>query len=674
MHTVSGGTLNSDPPDAHIVDGFGDNTVTGDRAPPMVTQTPNAVSISFYGDAEPSVRTRSIHIQSPRRAPAEVILKWDGLTYEVDSKMGKSTSTRAILSGITGQVRAGEMIAIIGSSGAGKTTLLNALSGRIIGGRLAGQVLFHGAKRHPGNYKRLTAYVQQDDIMHSMLTVQETLSYAAKLRLSDAQYTAEQKSQRVAEIIKQLRLSGIKGSRIGSAKTRGVSGGERKRVSIGAELLTDPDLLFLDEPTSGLDSNSSQLVVELVKQVASERQIGAMMTIHQPSARIFNTFDKVILLSQGHVVYFGPTSSAIEYFAGIGFHCPVHENPADYFIDLMTLDYRTEELLAESQARVVGLAESFQQHRAKGEQSIESLVEDKTETGSSTLSSLASADSRNSWMVEFKTLAHRDWTNLTRNLMFLISQGFQSLVTALIVGFMFFYLKHDAISIQNRLGVLFVMVLNSTFPVVMPSMQAYLEERDIMHRERASAVYRVTSFYVSKAITFMPVALLNGVVFVAGVYFISHLQFDVGKFFVALGVYSCSNIVSIAFMLLIGSAVENIDVAFVIGPAILTLQLLFGGLLANPSTTTPVLRWLRWINPVSYAYAALVQNEFDGMEFECQPGAQCYTNGEQVIATYSMGRFSIGENVMFQLLLAAVFFVAGYAMLRWKIKPKYIWI
>ncbi|KAJ2450336.1 hypothetical protein EV183_004358 [Coemansia sp. RSA 2336] len=660
MKTESGGTLNGQSPHQPIVEGTSDRIAN------------DSVAISFNEPANNSVH--SSQLRSVPRTPAEVILSWDKLTYEVDSKTEKTSSTRTILNEISGQVRGGEMVAIIGSSGAGKTTLLNALSGRIVGGRLSGQVLFYGGPRYPGSYKRLTAYVQQDDIMHSMLTVKETLTYAAKLRLSNTQYSSEQKTERVQSIIKQLRLSAIQESRIGDAKVRGVSGGERKRVSIGAELLTDPDMLFLDEPTSGLDSNSSQLVVELVKQVAQERQIGAMMTIHQPSARIFNTFDKVILLSQGRVVYFGPTSAAIGYFADIGYQCPVHENPADYFIDLMTLDFRTDELLAESRARVAALAQSFAQYRTKNLSLANSVVENKPDIAVSSLESLVSVDPRNSWIFEYQTLAHRDWTNLTRNAMFLISQAFQSLVTALIVGFMFFYLKHDAISIQNRLGVLFVVVLNSTFPVVMPSMQAYLQERDIMLRERSSAVYRVTTFFVSKATTFIPLALLNGVVFVVGVYFISHLQFNVGKFFITLGVYSCSNIVSIAFMLLIGSAVGNVDVAFVIGPAILTLQLLFGGLLANPSTITPVLRWLRWINPVSYAYAALIQNEFRGMEFECQPGSQCYSNGEQVIETYAMGRFSIGENVAFQILLAAVFFAAGYAMLRWKIKPKYIWI
>ncbi|KAJ2155976.1 hypothetical protein GGF46_005489 [Coemansia sp. RSA 552] len=602
------------------------------------------------------------------KSHAEAILTWSDLTYTVETK----TSSRTILGGITGAVRAGETIAIIGSSGAGKTTLLNTLSGRLVGGVLSGEVLFHGAKRNPGTYKRLTAYVQQDDIMHAMLTVHETLTYASKLRLPNSQYTVEDKAERVKAIIKQLRLEGIKDSQIGNAKIRGVSGGERKRVSIGAELLTDPHILFLDEPTSGLDSNSSQLVVELVRQIAQERQIGAMMTIHQPSARIFNTFDKVILLAQGRVVYFGPTSLAINYFRSIGYQCPVHENPADYFIDLLTLDYRSDKALDQSKTRITELSYKFTDYRNSLDTPMR--IRDQVETASRQSTFAVDVYPRNNWFLEYQTLAHRDWLNLVRNMMFLASQAFQSLVTGLIVGFMFFYLKHDSISVQNRLGVLYVIVLNGTFPVVMPSLQAYVNERDIMLRERSAAVYRVTTFYVSKATSFLPIALSTGVVFIVGTYFISHLVFDAGKFFIALGVFASLNVVSIAFMLLMGSSVDQTDVAFVIGPAILTLQLLFGGLLANPTTITPVLRWIRWINPVYYAYAALVQNEFDGMDFECSVGSQCYTDGQQVIDTYSMGRFSVGGNILFLLLIAAVYFVAGYAMLRWKIKPKYIWV
>ncbi|KAJ2900533.1 hypothetical protein IWW38_000408 [Coemansia aciculifera] len=608
----------------------------------------------------------------------EAILQWDGLTFVVETNVKKELTSRVILNQISGHVQPGETIAIIGSSGAGKTTLLNALSGRISGGRLSGKILYCGSQRQPGIFRRATSYVQQEDIMHSLLTVQETLMYAAKLRLSNSQYSQEQKQARVEDILKQLRLEGIRNSQIGNTQNRGISGGERKRVSIGVELLTDPRILFLDEPTSGLDSNSSQLTVELVRKIVTERRIAALMTIHQPSARIFNMFDKVILLSQGHVVYFGSTASTIDYFSNIGYACPVHENPADYFVDLMTLDYRSEEALAESKMRVANLAYCFLQYktqvRAKDYAKAVIMYDQAILAEKQESAVVIAQPTRNSWIYEYKTLAQRDWLNLMRNVPFLASQVIQSLATALIVGFMFFHLKHDSASIQNRLGVLYIVALNATFPIIMPALYAFFDERDIMLRERSAAVYRVTPFYISKATTFMPIALTSSAVFICGVYFISHLAFSTGKFFATLGVLSCLNVVSISFMLMVGSAVRTMDVAFVIAPGIITIELLFGGLLANPKTIPEAIKWIHWINPVYYAYAAFVRNEFSGLEFACIPGAVCYSNGNDVIDAYGMGRFTVGQDVAMLLVIAAIFYMAGYALLRWRAKPKFTWI
>ncbi|KAJ2557725.1 hypothetical protein EV175_001168 [Coemansia sp. RSA 1933] len=618
---------------------------------------------------------------TPAENNAEVVFSWDNLVYKVKSKVNKKDEWRTILHGITGEARAGEAIAIIGSSGAGKTTLLNALSGRIVGGTLDGRILYRDAPRHPGNFKRVTAYVQQDDLMHPLLTVKETLTYASRLRMLNSQYSASQKNDRVNEVIRQLRLEGARNTPIGDAVTRGVSGGERKRVSIGMELLTDPRLLFLDEPTSGLDSNSSELVVELVKKISIEQGIATLMTIHQPSARIFNIFDKVILLSQGRVVYFGPTASAIQYFADIGYQCPMHENPADYFVDIMTLDYRSEEALERSKDQVKLLAEKFQEYSGNGQLTVGSAASSEKHganqnsgTANSSHSNTEAKLPRNSWVYEYSTLARRDWLNALRNLPFLSGQLTQSLFMALLIGFMFFYLKHDALSVQNRLGVLFIIAVNATFPIVMPMLTLYYKERNIMVRERSAATFRITSFFVSKFTTFLPIAFICNTVFFIGVYFISRLTIDAGKFFIGLAVFYCLNTVSISYLMVIGSAVGSMEVGFVIAPALLTIQLLFGGLFANPHTITPVLRWIRWVNPVQYAFAAFTQNEFSGLVFNCQAGEQCYSTGEQVIEAYAVGRFTIWQNALMLLMLAAVDMVVGYAALRWKAKPKYIWV
>ncbi|KAJ2839112.1 hypothetical protein J3B02_006324, partial [Coemansia erecta] len=184
------------------------------------------------------------------------ILSWSNLNYDVKTKQG----SRCLLHDISGSIYPGELVAIMGSSGAGKTTLLNVLSGRVQGGRLYGEINFDGSKRNPHNFKRMLAYVEQDDLMFPQLTVDETLLASAGLRLPDEKYTKADKRERVDTVMRDLRLSHVKDTRIGGYGARGVSGGERKRVSIGVELVTDPAILVLDEPSSGLDSSSAEMV------------------------------------------------------------------------------------------------------------------------------------------------------------------------------------------------------------------------------------------------------------------------------------------------------------------------------------------------------------------------------------------------------------------------------
>ncbi|KAJ2155975.1 hypothetical protein GGF46_005488 [Coemansia sp. RSA 552] len=625
-------------------------------------------------DARPS---SSISCEIPPEPVAaqkrEVVLSWDNLVYKVPTG-SKDKELRTILHGISGEARAGETIAIIGSSGAGKTTLLNALSGRIVGGRLTGDIQYRGARRYPSSFKRIAAYVQQDDLMHSLLTVHETLTYTSWLRLPSSQYSPQEKAERVEAAIQQLRLEPSRNTQIGSEETRGVSGGERKRVSIGSELLADPRLLFLDEPTSGLDSNSSELVVELVKGIAAERSIAALMTIHQPNAHIFNTFDKVILLSQGRIVYFGPTSSSIDYFSSIGYQCPMHENPADYFVGIMTLDYRSPQALAKSKVRITGLADAFEKH-AEVEP-----VNSKEPAGDSDQSMVDSGPSgkldlaRNTWLYEYSVLARRDWISIFRNTEYWSSQIGQPLVMGLLVGFMFYYLGHDALSIQNRLGVVLVIIMQASFPIVYPPLVLFEKQLSILDRERSVASYRLTAYYASKSTLFMPMSLVCNSIFYIGVYFISRLTIDAAKFFTGLGVFYMLNTTYISLALLFATAVRPVEVAFVISSAYITLHMLFCGFLANFHNVTPVLRWIRWTNPVYFAFAAMAQNELQGMKFTCDAGAQCFETGEQVLSYYSLDRFTVGQNVLLLMLVGALYYIGGYVFLRWKAKPRYIWI
>ena len=235
-----------------------------------------------------------------------------------------------VLKGITGMVMPGEMLAILGPSGSGKTTLLTALGGRL-GGELKGMVTYNG-KPFSKQVERTTGFVTQDDVLYAHLTVLETLVYTALLRLPKT-LSREEKIAHAEAVVLQLGLTRCKNTMIGGPIVRGISGGEKKRVSIGQELLIDPSLLLLDEPTSGLDSTMAQRIMSVVLDLAREGRT-IVVTIHQPSSSLFYMFHKVLLLSEGNALYFGRGLHVMDYFESAGFAPSVPMNPADFLLDL----------------------------------------------------------------------------------------------------------------------------------------------------------------------------------------------------------------------------------------------------------------------------------------------------------------------------------------------------
>jgi ABC-type multidrug transport system ATPase subunit len=248
---------------------------------------------------------------------------------------GSSAREKTIISGMSGVVRPGEMLAMLGPSGSGKTTLLTALGGRH-GGRavLSGKVTYNG-QPFSSAVKRRTGFVTQHDVLYPHLTVTETLWYTALLRLPRALSAGEKRAQAEA-VARELGLGKVAHSMVGGVRgVRGLSGGERKRVSIGLEVLVDPSLLLLDEPTSGLDSTTAARIVGTLRRMAAEGARTVVVTIHQPSSRLYHMFDKVLLLSaDGRPIYYGRTADTLAYFASVGFASPLSVNPADLMLDL----------------------------------------------------------------------------------------------------------------------------------------------------------------------------------------------------------------------------------------------------------------------------------------------------------------------------------------------------
>ncbi|GAB2285067.1 ABC transporter G member 28 [Dionaea muscipula] len=251
-----------------------------------------------------------------------------------DLTLTLKAKNKHVLRSVTGKISPGRVSAVMGPSGAGKTTFLSALTGKTTGCTRSGSILINGKAESIHSYKKIIGFVPQDDIVHGNLTVEENLWFSAKCRLS-AKLPKAEKVLVVERVIESLGLQAVRDSLVGTVEKRGISGGQRKRVNVGLEMVMEPSLLILDEPTSGLDSSSSQLLLRALRREAFEG-VNICMVLHQPSYTLFKMFDDLILLAKGGLlVYLGPAKKVEEYFAGLGISVPERVNPPDHFIDIL---------------------------------------------------------------------------------------------------------------------------------------------------------------------------------------------------------------------------------------------------------------------------------------------------------------------------------------------------
>jgi ABC-type multidrug transport system ATPase subunit len=359
------------------------------------------------------------------RAVDPVSVRLEHLTVSVDQsptalarafskkKSPETNHVKTILDDISADMPSGSLTAIIGGSGSGKTSLLNSMSGRLaVGKRLAtsGRTLFNGSEDASGIR---SAYVIQQDILLPTLTVRETLMYAAQLRLPSS-VDAKERKQLVEEVILELSLKEAADTRIGNHAHKGCSGGEKRRTSIGVQLLSNPSLIWLDEPTTGLDSTSAFQVVRTLQNLARNGRT-IIVTIHQPRSEIWDLFDNVILLSRGSPAYAGSAKDCLPYFAELGHEMPPFTNPAEYLIDVVSVDNRSVEAERAAQDRVGRVIEAWRSHCSSTLQEQEKHEPPAPATAVTEAQRKKQRASKTSLMQQTRVLTARTWTVTIRD-------------------------------------------------------------------------------------------------------------------------------------------------------------------------------------------------------------------------------------------------------------------
>ncbi|CAF3064940.1 unnamed protein product, partial [Rotaria sp. Silwood2] len=308
-----------------------EHIITISKSGTVETRT-SADNILMTADTSPSITITFYNLSKIINVPRE----------KTDNTSKEKLVQRALLDRISGQIPAKQVVALMGSSGSGKTTLLNVLAGRTLSG-VTGDVWMNN-QRYEKSMKSKLAYVLQQDIFFEILTVKQQLTYTALLRLPN-NLTRQDKLTQVNQVIEQLHLQSCADTTIML-----ICGGEKKRVNIATELLTNPSVIFLDEPTSGLDSTSAVVIINILQELASKGKT-ILTSIHQPSSQIFQSFDQLILLADGKTIFKGKPSNALAYFGTLDYFSPPQYNPADFIMDLANKSFEVREELKKAYIR-----------------------------------------------------------------------------------------------------------------------------------------------------------------------------------------------------------------------------------------------------------------------------------------------------------------------------------
>ncbi|PWA99526.1 pigment precursor permease, P-loop containing nucleoside triphosphate hydrolase [Artemisia annua] len=545
-----------------------------------------------------------------------------------------SSMNKVLLNDISGEAREGEILAVLGASGAGKSTLIDALANRIAKGSLKGNVTLNGEQLESKLLKVISAYVMQDDLLFPMLTVEETLMFAAEFRLPQT-LSKSKKKQRVQALIDHLGLRSAANTIIGDEGHRGVSGGERRRVSIGTDIIHDPIILFLDEPTSGLDSTSAYMVVKVLQRIAQTGSI-VIMSVHQPSYRLLGLFDRLWFLSRGQTVYSGSPSNLLSFFEDFGRPIPDKENGTEFALDLI----RELEGSPEGTKSLVDFNKSWQikrrsRHNAIGYEtpthglSLKEVISASISRGK-LVSGVTNNDSSSSkvhrfanpiWM-EMIVLSKRSFINSWRMPELFGTRLGAVMVTGFILATMFWKLDDSPRGVRERIG-FFAFTISTTFFSCADALPVFIQERFIFMRETAYNGYRRSSYVLSHSLVAIPSYVFLSFTFAIITFSAVGLDGGASGFFFYFTIIWASFWAGNSFVTFLSAVVPHVMIGYVIVLALLAQFLLFSGFFISRDRIPDYWIWFHYLSLVKYPYQAVLHNEFEDP-------TKCFVRGTQI--------------------------------------------
>ncbi|KAG7541481.1 ABC transporter-like [Arabidopsis thaliana x Arabidopsis arenosa] len=486
-----------------------------------------------------------------------------------------------ILRNITLTSHPSQILAIVGPSGAGKSTLLDILAARTF--PTSGSMHLNSVPINPSSYRKISSYVPQHDTFFPLLTVSETFTFSASLLLPK---NPSKVSNVVVSLLKELNLTHLAHTRLG----QGLSGGERRRVSIGLSLLHDPEFLLLDEPTSGLDSKSAFDVVQILKFIAMSRQRIVILSIHQPSFKILSLIDRVLLLSKGTVVYHGRLDLLEAFLLSKGFTVPPQLNSLEYAMEIL------QNLHDPYENANIALPDHCPSKKQNNKQSIVRY--------------------KSSRITEISLLSSRFWKIIYRTRQLLLTNFLEALVVGLVLGTIYLNIGTGKEGIKKRFG-LFAFTLTFLLSSTTQTLPIFIDERPILLRETSSGLYRLSSHILANTLVFLPYLLLIAIIYSVSLYFLVGLCFSWQAFAYFVLVIWIIVLMANSFVFFLSSLAPN----YIAGTSLVTILLaaffLFSGYFISKESLPKYWLFMYFFSMYKYALDALLINEYSCLHNKC---------------------------------------------------------
>ncbi|XP_076631600.1 brown [Colletes latitarsis] len=608
--------------------------------------------------------------------PKDLCLTWKNISYTVQKRINGG-SLRAIfglqhtefvqlLNEVSGIVNSGMLMAIMGPSGAGKTTLLATISRRVKG-RATGEILLNGKPIDTGQMIRISGFVPQTDLAVESLTVQEHMEFMACMKM-DRRLRANVRKQRIMALLAELGLGTCENSKLSA-----LSGGERKRVTLAVQLLTEPSILFCDEPTTGLDSYGAMTVVRTLREVAARGRI-VVCSLHQPASGLLDIFHEVILLSGGRVAFQGSSTDATDFFDSLSLRCPPTFNSAEFYVSQLSI-VRDKE--AESYAKVNWICDQYE--RSKYGQRVSKLIESSCNGSSdaddlplifSEVPSTRKDFKKARALTQVQWLTWRTYVDYKRNYASHLLRFVTYMFVGLLVASPYVDVTGRAMNqdgIQNMQGLLYLVVVETVFTFNYAVFYTFPRELPLLLRDIAGGLYGPAPYYISKVVVLIPGAIMQPFLYAVFIFTITGLKGGfLGFVYFALPVVVCA-ISASALGLFLSASFKSVDTASLFSVPLDFLGLMFCGIYLHLGHLAPGIAWLKYLSQFYYGLEAVSLTQWmliDHINCAPDPEEPCISSGLGVLEKYGYLPNHYAMDIIGLLAIFSVSHLAGFLVIR----------